>query len=144
MSTQPVIASLVAWMEDSGVPHRVTSTLRSDPRSFHSQGLAVDFAGPEPGRYTDELLAVYRALEPLGPDCLELIYAHYGWKNGRLFRYSPAIRRAHANHVHVAMPADWRYEQTPSGEEVSTVWQTIPVMRPWWGLFRRRQARATG
>lgn len=146
MTLWPVVTSLIAYMESTGVDARVTSTLRlSNSRSFHSKGLAVDFAGPVPGERTPELLAIYRALEPLGPECLELIYDTHGWKHGVPYRYSAKVQRAHRNHVHVAMPADWRFSLTddPSGREVRR-WLITPATLRSLGLFRRLRDRGTG
>lgn len=105
--------ALIDWMAASGVPHTVTATVgryvsREDPCSPHSAtsyhcaegtggaGLAVDFAGPD-------LVAIYRALAPLGPLCAELIFGSTQWKNGRLVApYDHAENTT--NHVHIAVP----------------------------------------
>lgn len=101
------------YLIDSGVPHRVTSTIggKHARGSYHFRagtdgaGLALDAAGPRPGRDTDELLAVYQALEPLGHVCAELIYAGPGggyWKRGR--KVTPYVAADHHDHVHLALP----------------------------------------
>jgi hypothetical protein len=122
----PQIAGLKEWMERSGVPHKVTSTWRpADTPSFHSQGLAVDFAGPVPSWDSDALQAVYRALRPLGPQCLELIYSGPGggfWKNGVVTHAYAEV--AHHNHVHIAMPQSWSYNPP---EEKTTVIPTYVI-----------------
>ena len=140
----PVVDSLILWMIESEVPFRVTSTWRpADGKSLHSLGVAVDFAGPRPGRGTPDLLAIYEALEPLGPACRELIYSTNGWKNGRRFVYNATTERQHENHVHIAMPDGWTWQPPP--KEVK-LWKLlrIPSALPWSGLFRRLQGRATG
>lgn len=102
-------------MRASGVPHRATSTVRNQPGSFHHIGLAVDFAGPTPGRNTPELRAVYEALLPLAPIAKELFYGGAGgglWRDGRRFN-STELRAGHLDHVHVAVPKGWRYQEKP-------------------------------
>lgn len=145
MPVFPVVQSLNLYMHDSGVPYRITSTYRpGNPGSFHSQGLAVDFAGPTPGELTEALTAVYTALRPLGRECLELIYFDFGWKNGVPHQYPRKIRDAHRNHVHIAMPADWRWPE-PAQEQEQPPWPIrILPLRPWSGLFRRLTDRAIG
>jgi hypothetical protein len=108
-------------MVHTGVPFRVTSTWRAgDTGSFHSKGLAVDFAGEVPSADTDALRAIYEALRPLGPQCLELIYSGPGggfWKYG--LPMEPYAEAAHHNHVHIAMPATWTYD--PPEDTVPTI-----------------------
>lgn len=103
------VAHLRAYVEASGVPHRVTSTVRSKLPSKHAQkgtngqGLAADFAGPKPGINTPEMLAIFEAFEPVEHLLYELIYsgAPYAIKKGkRVARY--AIDD-HWNHVHSAV-----------------------------------------
>jgi hypothetical protein len=123
------IDMLRAYMVHTGVPHRVTSTLRpSDEGSWHSAGLAVDFAGPTPGKLTPALDAIYMALLPLAPRCLELIYGAYGWKNGNPTRYSATVQLAHRDHVHIAMPGGWSWAPPPPKETPVADDPNIPNM----------------
>jgi len=103
------VAHMRAYVVASGVPHRVTSTVRSKLPSRHAQqgtdgqGLAVDFAGPRPSRNSPELLAIFNAFVPVEHQLYELIYsgAGYSIKNGkRVARYAIAD---HWDHVHVAV-----------------------------------------
>jgi hypothetical protein len=103
------------YMKDSGTPHRVTdvdtpgvhtktSLHYADGTDGHGRG--IDFAGLRPGRDTPEMLAIYRALEPIGPQVAELFYAGPGggfWKNGRRIAASPGLRDGHHNHVHLGL-----------------------------------------
>lgn len=113
MSSWPVIDGLIDYMKDTKVPHRYTSTYRpAATTSHHSRGRAVDFAGPHPSEDSEELRRVYLALLPLWPQCTELVYSGPGggyWKNGR--PAGPYAVEGHHNHVHIAMPAEWRYER---------------------------------
>lgn len=97
--------AIIAYLEATGTPHRVTSTVR-DPRfpgdrSYHIQGLAVDFAEPTPSRNTPGLLAIFAAFGSVESQLAELAYlgAPYNIKNGRKVR--PYDKD---NHVHVAVP----------------------------------------
>lgn len=101
--------SIIRYVETAGVPHRVTSTLRpgavtaAGHVSRHAMGLAVDFAGPRPGRDTPELLAVFRAFATVEALLHELIYsgAPYNIREGRRVpRYAIA---GHWDHVHVSV-----------------------------------------
>lgn len=103
------VAHLRAYLKASGVPHRVTSTVRSKLPSKHAQkgtdgqGLAIDAGGPKPGINTPEMLAIFKAFEPVEHLLYELIYsgAPYAIKRGqRVARY--AIDD-HWNHVHIAV-----------------------------------------
>lgn len=97
--------AIVAYLEATGTPHRVTSTTggRHAPGSYHYQGCAVDFAGPAPTRNSPQLLAVFAAFGPVESRLAELIYSGgpYNIKDGkRVPRYAVA---AHWDHVHVAV-----------------------------------------
>lgn len=102
------VAAQRQYMANSGIPHRVTSTVRSKAPSRHAQqgtdgrGLATDFAGPKPSRNSPELLAIFKAFEPVEDQLYELIYsgADYSIKRGkRVPRYAIG---GHWDHVHVA------------------------------------------
>lgn len=127
------VRSLIAYMASSRVRFVVTSTTNhstltnSGYVSYHvkqgtdGQGLAVDFAELwGGGRDTPGLAAIYKALEPLGPKCAELIYAGPGggfWKNGR--KVAPYAAASHHDHVHIAVPL---------GTIVPPIPGVIPVM----------------
>lgn len=107
--------SLVAWMEHSGVPYKVTGMTEPGhaPHSYHyapgtgGQGLAVDFAGVTAGRDSAQLDAIYQALVPLAPQCAELISGTRQWRNG--VEVAPYDRADNIHtHVHVAVHLGWR------------------------------------
>lgn len=125
-------AAIVAYLEDSGLPCRVTAVLgtwksAADPCSPHSpgsfhcvegtdgKGLAVDFGGAQPGtslQSLEEMGAVWLALMKVSDRLAELIHQGPGIttavKNGRvvdgLKAFGAATWAAHRNHVHVAVP----------------------------------------
>lgn len=99
------IQRLIGFMQSTGIPHRVTSTIRPGDPGFHGLGRAVDFAGQTPGSNTPNLRAIQRAWHAVGSNLKELIGPIEGMniKNGRPFKYSAGTQRAHMNHVHVAM-----------------------------------------
>lgn len=101
--------AMMAYLRGSGVPHRITSAVRSTLPSRHAQqgtggpGLAIDAAGTVPGRNTPELLAIFAAFKPVEEQLYELIYsgASYNIKGGkRVARYALAD---HWDHVHVSV-----------------------------------------
>lgn len=113
MTESTEVRLLRKYLADSGVPHRVTSTNDGShvTGSYHYRagtegtGLALDAAALSPSRDSDVLLAVYKALEWIGPRCAELIYAgpHGGfWKAGR--QVGPYAAANHHDHVHIAVP----------------------------------------
>jgi hypothetical protein len=107
----PEVAGIIAYAQTTGVPFRVTSTYRpgavtaAGNPSRHGRRLAVDFAGPHPGRDTDELAAIFKAFLPVEHKLNELIYAGpqvgFNIKAGkRVHKYAQGI---HHDHVHVAV-----------------------------------------
>jgi lysozyme len=133
------VAHLREYLRDSGVPHRITSTVRSELPSRHAQmgtdgeGLAVDAGGPKPGWDTPEMLAIFKVFEPVEHLLYELIYsgAPYSIKRGkRVARY--AIDK-HWNHVHVAVNKGVFIEfpsarPTPTEEEDEDVLRIIKTL----------------
>ena len=67
--------------------------------SYHTQGRAIDVVPPS--------MAMFNSIKRLFPNAAELIYTPAGGgqlKNGRPFAgWSAAVRRAHFNHIHLAM-----------------------------------------
>lgn len=107
----PEIEGIIAYGAQTGVPMKVTSTVRpgavtiSGNASFHSVGQAVDFAGPYPTWDSKDLADIFRAFLPVEAHLAELIYAGpqvaFNIKNGRrVGKYAQSI---HHNHVHVAV-----------------------------------------
>jgi hypothetical protein len=105
------VAGIIAYAESTGVPFRVTSTFRpgavtaAGNPSRHGRKLAVDLAGPKPGRDTPELAAIFKAFLPVEHKLNELIYAGpqvgFNIKAGkRVGKYAQTI---HHDHVHVAV-----------------------------------------
>lgn len=111
MSFSPEIDGIVAYLRETGVPHRVTSTVRLNALtaagnvSRHARGLAVDFAGVRPSRDSDELADIFDAFLPVERVLAELIYSGpqvtFNIKHGqRVQKYAQNI---HHDHVHVAV-----------------------------------------
>ena len=107
----PEVEAIIAFGTSTGVPMKVTSTIRpgaitqAGNRSFHSMGLAVDWAGPEPSWDSQALAAIFHAFLPVEKHLAELIYAGpqvaFNIKHGRrVGKYAQAI---HHNHVHIAV-----------------------------------------
>ena len=153
------IDAIVAIMDASGIPYRVTSTYR-DTSTYHGSYNAVDFAGPTPSVDSPELDAIARFWATMGPSLLELIYAGPNaeyWKNGQRVSaaYYGGVLDSHHNHVHVAATLDGLMDApsyvplsyggeilpppTATGEYPGTVvreyteWQTIPPLTLDWG-----------
>lgn len=115
--------SLISYLKATGVPHRVTSVVRDQPGSFHHVGLAVDFAGPRPSQNSPQLLAIYKALLPLAGIAEELLYGGAGgalWRDGQQFT-SASLKASHQDHVHVAVPRGWRYQEVPPMPDDPTI-----------------------
>lgn len=100
--------ALIRYMQQTGVPHRVSSTIRPGATtrgsggkrmSLHAVGRAVDFVGPRPSVDSPELLAIYRAFLPVRNLLSELIYSGPGGSNPS----NPITRADHHNHVHVGL-----------------------------------------
>lgn len=104
-------------------------------------GLAVDLAEMRgPSRLTPGLARIAQDVARLiGPSCAELIYAAGPTlKNGKPYRYSASILRAHENHVHVAVSRGFRFSPPapPAPKENKIVVNAAPVavlMHPTWG-----------
>jgi hypothetical protein len=101
----------------SGVPNRVTSTLRGThaTNSLHYRGDAVDFGEPSgPSQDSPGLLAINKYFaQKYGSQLSELIYAGPGGiniKNGKKVDgnsfYGAATMAEHHNHVHVGITPD--------------------------------------
>lgn len=104
--TKEVVA-IRQYMVDSGMPHRVTSTIggKHAPDSRHYRGLAVDLAGPIPSRNSDALLGVFKVLELVKDRTHELFYGGPGgalYRDGRPF-ISASLSKTHEDHVHVSV-----------------------------------------
>lgn len=99
------VVGIIDFLEESEVPHRVTSTFRPGGSSRHGRKLAVDFAATEPGRDTEELAAIFNVFAPIASHLYELIYSgpqvRRNVKRGRFVnKYAQA---EHHDHVHVAV-----------------------------------------
>ena len=97
--------TLAGMMQDSGISHRVTSTVRSGAPggSYHNTGHAIDLAGPFPSPVpTPEMDAIFKFWAQFAPSLRELIYAgaDRNVKNGRWV--PPYAVQSHMDHVHVA------------------------------------------
>lgn len=138
----PEIDSLVAYLRHTGLPHRVTWTTdgKHSAGSRHYLGLAVDFAGPQPGRNTPEMLAIFKAFAPIEAQLYELIYsgAGYSIKAGR--RVARYAVDTHWNHVHVSV--NWGFRWTAPVKEIKPMFDPpLPGFCAWlnanqggWGL----------
>lgn len=127
LTCSPEVVGIIEYLAATGVPHRVTSTWRpgavtaAGNQSRHSRKLAVDFAGPKPGRDTDELADIFNAFVPVEQALVELIYAGpqvaYNIKTGRrVGKYAQAI---HHDHVHVAVAQGVVLLETPMVLDIS-------------------------
>ncbi len=107
----PEVIGMCKFFEASGVPGRITSTLRvgsitqAGNPSRHGRKLAVDLAGPRPGRDTDQLAEIFEVFAPFAGHLNELIYAGpqvaRNVKRGKwVHKYAEEI---HHDHVHVAV-----------------------------------------
>lgn len=112
------VDALIAWIEATGLPHKVTDINTPGVHSAHSfhyaqgtggVGLAVDLAGTTPGNET-QMGAIFNAFKPVAGQLAELI--HNGpsvdmvvkagkWVNP-IAAYGSVVWAAHKNHVHVA------------------------------------------
>lgn len=113
--------ALEAYLNNTGVPHLVTSTIggKHAPNSYHYRGLAVDFAGPHPTVDSPALLAIFAAFVPIESQLAELIYfgAPYQIKHGKHVSpgfYGAATMGIHHNHVHVAVEKGWTFNAPPT------------------------------
>lgn len=110
-----VTASLRRFAADQGFCVRYTTNGSHDPDGYHPLGQAadlVDFAGPE--QNSPFLLHINETCWYLIPHryIAELIYGGPGAicvRNGAIYRYSAELMRAHENHVHLAVTADFIY-----------------------------------
>lgn len=111
LTCSPEVIGIIAYAHASGVPHRVTSTWRPNAMtaagnpSRHGRRLAVDFAGPKPGRDSDDLAEIFNVFALVEKNLNELIYAGpqvtYNIKRGR--RVGKYAQQIHHDHVHVAV-----------------------------------------
>lgn len=115
MALSKEVRALIAYIDATGFPYRATSTFRKGDDGRHGargtggDGLAVDFAGPQPGD-TKAMYAIYQALLPQAHRLRELIF----WAPGVQYlvrnrvrvvpsAYDPSILSGHRNHVHVSV-----------------------------------------
>lgn len=111
------VRALVRYLGATGIPHRVTTTTnhkavtsaghpsRHVALGTNGKGLAIDIAGPTPGRDTQALADIFNALAIEGHALHELIYAGpqvaFNIKSGRqVAKYATAD---HHDHVHVSV-----------------------------------------
>jgi len=106
----PTWGTLVRLIRGSGLPHRVTSTVRSGGgASYHNTGHAIDMAGSVPypaGNSIAQMRAINRWIASnYGGSAAELIWTGPGAVNlrhGRPHTYNAGVRAQHRNHVHWA------------------------------------------
>lgn len=116
MTPSKELQSLLRYVRDTGLPHRVTSAYRAGDPGFHGRmgtggwGLAFDLGGPTPcPNGCRALHKLFRAFIPVEHHLAELIYsgASYSIKHGRQTEVgygNGAVIASHWNHVHVAVP----------------------------------------
>lgn len=131
MGESAEVLALRRYMADSGVPHRVTSTCRPGTGSRHNWdgtrgcGLAVDFAGPAPGRDTPQLMAVAQALLAVETQLYELIYTPLGFSIRAGRRVAPYAIADHHDHVHVSVDRGvgvrWKEPPVPDDPNVPNI-----------------------
>lgn len=146
------VTHLRGYLKASGVPHRITSTVRSKLPSKHAQkgtngqGLATDAAGPKPARNTPEMLAIFKAFEPVEHLLYELIYsgAPYSVKKGkRVPRYAV---EDHWDHVHISVEKGVFLpiiETQDEEEEMALVLWAVEGAGVTWSLIEGRPCRIT-
>lgn len=143
----PEVEACIAYMDQTGVPHVLTSTIRpgsitiSGNLSLHAVGLACDFAGPRPSIDSQALADIFHAFGPVETSLAELIYAgpqvSYNIKNGRrVGKYAQSI---HHNHVHVGLhkgqlltfvgsPADAQVGPAPDDHEEEDMAEPVEAL----------------
>lgn len=130
----PEVEAIIAFGTSTGVPMKVTSTLRpgavtiSGNRSFHGMGLAVDFAGPAPSRNSEALADIFHAFLAVETHLAELIYAGpqvgFNIKHGRrVGKYAESI---HHDHVHVAVQRGVMLDRMVPGFLPDTIIEQAP------------------
>ena len=107
----PEVLGIVSFFEQSGIPGRVTSTLRrgavtaAGNPSRHARGLAVDLAAEAPGWDSSELARIFELFAPMASDLNELIYA--GPQVGLNVKAGRWVKKYaqdhHHDHIHVAV-----------------------------------------
>lgn len=125
--------SLVAYLEATGLPHRVTSTTggKHSTNSWHYSGNAIDAAGPIPSEDSPELLAIQHSWLPVADQLKELIGPDPDAcvKNGHLHEYDLETLEAHRNHVHTASTVNVVHPEPLEAVMVMTAMLTHPA----WG-----------
>lgn len=134
METWP---SLVTYLEDTGLPHKVTSTTGGGHAtgSYHYAGQAIDSAGPIPSYGSPELIAIQRSWLPIGNELAELIGPDFTAciKNGRAHAYDAATIEAHQNHVHTAATHNVAHPNPATDEQrKAAMITTALVTHPSW------------
>lgn len=113
--------SLVTYLEDTGLPHRVTSTTGGGHTagSYHYQGQAIDAAGPVPSYSSPELVAIQHSWLDVADQLAELIGPDPDLcvKYGVLHRYSSGTMEDHQDHVHTAATVNVTHSHPASDDE---------------------------
>lgn len=113
MSASRELQAMIQYLEDSGVPHRITSTIRSRLPSYHARegtdgtGLALDVAGPtpywkDPKTATRQMRSIFNAIWQVYPQSYEIVWTPTTWNAKRGIKV-PTWRSDHRNHVHWAV-----------------------------------------
>ena len=136
------VDALIAWIEATGLPHKVTDINTPGvhaSRSFHyaqgtgGVGLAVDLAGTTPGNEA-QMGAIFNAFKPVAGQLAELIYNGPGvdkvvkagkWVNP-IAAYGSVVWGAHKNHVHVATYKG-TFLTAPAAAQTPVRTETVPV-----------------
>lgn len=149
-----ITSRLAQYMAGSGVPHRFTSGYRPGDPGLHGQARAADFAGPTPSAVpTPAMNRIFDHLARLS-GLRELIYAGRPWNIIRGRRVptsslSPALVRAHRNHVHAAMDSGGTlqpgmnlvYNGLGKPEPLARADQMVPVLERIERELRRSRGR---
>jgi len=127
--------SLAQYLDDSGLPHRITSTTGGvhTPGSYHYLGEAIDAAGPTPSYDDASLHVIQNAFVFVADQLAELIgpMEDLCIKNGNYFLYDATTLAAHKNHVHVASTVDVVWPRPP--EAHMPIWTACS--HPSWGGY---------
>lgn len=122
---QPALAEVRRFAAAHGFAILYTTNGKHDPDGWHPLGLAADLAAAVgPTRNSPELLTINLAIDAEVPHRFikELIYGGPGnicIRNGETHRYSADVMRAHEEHVHWAVSADYHYQEVTMSDDAA-------------------------
>lgn len=137
METYP---SLIQYLEDTGLAHRITSTTGGGHASgsYHYAGQAIDAADIIPSANTPELVAIqhswlaveHQLAELIGPDPDACV------KNGKRYRYGADTMADHGDHIHTASTVKVTHPEPASDErKKAALIVTALLSHPTWNGY---------